>query len=365
MAPLWLQSEEFWNNVVPGMEIDEAETLYKSLANDYLYREETLAGYVSGVYTTDEFRITGGVRVDRSEFDAEMASEENGVVLPGKAYASGAETEVLPYLNATWLVSPDFRIKASASKTLGRPNPEMIATIESYNYEEFTASRGNPQIKPRQATNLDLGMEYYFNGGLNMLTVTGFYKDISDDILNMSWQEQIDGDTWTISAPLNGEDTTYKGLELGLINSSFVDLHPALAPLGASLNVMWVDGESSYIYNDVLQEIDQLQYQSKYAGNAAVFWTFAPGTEVRLAANFQGEYMNEFAANPWQNLWIEPFTTFDLTAKWRIDQNLQLRLRGRNTFSKERGRTIGPNNDLFRANLEIGSTWFVDLNYRF
>ena len=307
------------------MEIDEAETLYKSLANDYLYREETLAGYVSGVYTTDEFRITGGVRVDRSEFDAEMASVENGVVLPGKAYASGAETEVLPYLNATWLVSPDFRIKASASKTLGRPNPEMIATIESYNYEEFTASRGNPQIKPRQATNLDLGMEYYFNG----------------------------------------EDTTYKGLELGLINSSFVDLHPALAPLGASLNVMWVDGESSYIYNDVLQEIDQLQYQSKYAGNAAVFWTFAPGTEVRLAANFQGEYMNEFAANPWQNLWIEPFTTFDLTAKWRIDQNLQLRLRGRNIFSKERGRTIGPNNDLFRANLEIGSTWFVDLNYRF
>lgn len=96
-----------------------------------------------------------------------------------------------------------------------------------------------------------------------------------------------------------------------------------------------------------------------------MFWTFAPGTEVRLAANFQGEYMNEFAANPWQNLWIEPFTTFDLTAKWRIDQNLQLRLRGRNIFSKERGRTIGPNNDLFRANLEIGSTWFVDLNYRF
>ena len=103
-----------------------------------------------------------------------MASVSGGVVQPGKAVASGSDTEVLPYLNAIWALSPDFRIKASASKTLGRANPEMIATVENINEEEFTLSRGNPGIKPRQSTNIDLGMEYYFNEGLGMLTLTGF-----------------------------------------------------------------------------------------------------------------------------------------------------------------------------------------------
>lgn len=362
---LWLHADEFWNDVIPDMEIDEETSLYNSLANDYQYREKILAGYLNGVYTTDDFRLSGGVRIDRAEFDAEMASVSGGVVQPGKAYASGSDTEVLPYLNAIWSLSPDFRIKASASKTLGRANPEMVATVENLNYDDFNMSRGNPDIKPRQSTNLDLGMEYYYAGGLGMVTLTGFYKDISDDILNMSWEETIDGDLWTVTAPINGEDTTYKGLELGVIHSSFADLHPALAPLGASLNMMVVDGESSYLFGGELLEIDQLQYQSKLAGNAAVFWSFDNGSELRLAVNHQDEYVESFAANPWDTLWIKPLTTVDLTAKWNVDQNLQLRLRGRNIFSQGRGRTIGPAGDMFRAGLEIGATWFLDLNYRF
>lgn len=364
-TPLWVDADRFWNEVVPGMQIDEATSLYNSLANDYRYKEEILAGYVNGVYATDDVRISGGFRVDRADFDAEMASVANGVVLPEKTYATGSETEVLPYLNAIWNISPELRIKASASKTLGRANPEMIATLENLNYEEFTASRGNPTIRPRQSKNFDISMEYFFNDGLGMLTLTGFYKDITDDILNVSWQEEIEGDIWTVSAPINGEETSYKGLEVGLINSSFVALHPSLAPLGASINVMWVDGSSSYLYGGESRDIDQLQYQSKYAGNAAVFWDFGRGSEIRLAANFQGKYMNEFAAVPWENLWVEPFTTIDLTAKWRINPNLQLRLRGRNIFSQHRGRLTGPLDNLFRADIEVGSTWFLDLHYRY
>ena len=362
---LWQDADEFWSNVVPGMEIDEETSLYNSLANDYQYREKVVAGYVNGVYATDDFRLSGGMRLDRTEFDAEMASVSGGVAQPGKALASGSNTEVLPYFNAIWALSPDLRIKGSASKTLGRANPEMIATVENINEEEFTLSRGNPAIKPRQSTNLDLGMEYYFNEGLGMLTLTGFYKDISDDILNMSWEETIEDEVWTVTSPINGEDTTYKGVELGVIQSSFVALHPTLAPLGASANMMWIDGKSSYIFGGGIQEIDQLQYQSKFAGNAAVFWSFNNGSELRVAVNHQGNYVESFAANSWDTLWIQPLTTVDLTAKWNVKPGLQLRLSGRNIFSKSRGRTIGPTRDLHRAGLEIGSTWFLDLNYRF
>lgn len=362
---LWLDAGTFWDRVVPGMEVDQAQSLYSSLVNDYRYRETTLAGYVDAAYATDAFRVSGGLRVDRSEFDAAMARAGNGVVLPGQATADGAQTEVLPYLNASWSPRPDLRIKASASQTLGRPNPEMIATVESRNDDELTVSRGNPAIRSRQATNLDLGLEYYFDDGLGMFTATVFRKDISDDILNVSWQEQIDGEAWTVSAPVNGEDTTYQGLELGLINSSFEGLHPALAPLGASLNLMLVEGESSYLYQGQPRSLDQLQYQSKVAGNAAVFWSFDGGSELRLSANHQGRYLEEFAADPWMDIWVKPFTTFDLTAKWNVHPSLQLRLEGRNILGAERGRLTGPRGDLFRADLEVGSTWFLSASYRY
>lgn len=362
---LWLDAETFWNDVIPGMAIDEAQSLYSSLVNDYRYEEETLAGYVNAVYATDGFRVSGGLRVDRTEFDAVMARADNGVILPGKATADGGNTEVLPYLNATWSITPDFRIKASASKTLGRPNPEMIATVESLNHDELTVSRGNPLIKPRQSTNVDLGLEYYFNDGLGMLTLTGFHKDISDDILGVSWQEEIEGEAWTVSAPVNGEDTTYKGLELGLVHSSFASLHPALAPLGASFNMMWVDGSSSWLYDGEMRELDQLQYQSKLAGNAALFWSFDRGSELRLSVNHQDEYLEEFAADPWMNIWVKPFTTVDLTAKWNVNPSLQLRLEGRNILGAERGRLTGPDNDLFRADLEVGRTWFLSASWRY
>ncbi|MGY0503983.1 TonB-dependent receptor [Luteimonas sp. e5] len=362
---LWQDGGRFWDTVAPGMTVDEKTSAYNSLANDYNYRESVFAGYVNGIYAADDFRVSGGLRFDRTSFDAEMAAVANGVVLPEKAAASGTQSEVLPYLNVVWSVSPEFRIKASASRTLGRPNPEMIATVENMNHDDLTGTRGNPLIRPRKSNNFDLGLEYYFNGGLGMALLTGFYKGVTDDILNVSWQEVINGDTWTIRAPVNGEDTTYKGIELSVVNTSFVNFHPSLEPLGMALNVMFVDGASSYLYRDVSTRIDRLQYQSRYAGNAALFWSFKGGSELRLAANFQGKYLESFAATPWQNIWIKPFSTVDLTMKWWVNPSLQLGLRGRNIFSQRRARLTGPDKDLIRADMEVGSTWFLDLHYRF
>lgn len=362
---LWLDADTFWKQVIPGMQIDQAQSLYSSLVNDYRYSETTLAGYVDASWASHVLRISGGLRVDRTEFDARMARAGNGVILDGQARADGGKTEVLPFVNAIWSLSPEVRIKASASQTLGRPNPEMIATVESRNDDELTVSRGNPSIRPRQSSNLDLGVEYYFNDGLGMLTATVFHKDISDDILNVSWQEQIDGEAWTVTAPVNGEDTTYQGLELGLVNSSFEALGPALAPLGASLNMMLVEGESSYLYNGQPRSLDQLQYQSEIAGNTALFWSFDGGSEVRLSVNHQGEYLEEFAADPWMNIRVRPFTTVDLAAKWNVTAGLQLRVEGRNILGAERARTTGPRGDLFRTDLEVGSTWFASLSYRY
>jgi hypothetical protein len=80
--------------------------------------------------------------------------------------------------------------------------------------------------------------------------------------------------------------------------------------------------------------------------------------------NHQGRYLEEYAANPWQNIYIEPFTTFDLTLRWAVTPRLQLRLEGRNIFGANRQRNTGPNAEYYRAGLEVGNSWFLRANFR-
>src|SRR5690606_22814090 len=82
----------------------------------------------------------------------------------------------------------------------------------------------------------------------------------------------------------------------------------------------------------------RLQYQPDLAANAAVFYDFGGGSELRLAMNHQGRYVETYAANPWQDIYIEPFTTFDLTARWAVTPQLQVRLEGRNILGADRRR---------------------------
>lgn len=361
---LWLDQEGFYADVVPSVAINQAESDRRTRINDYAYREKVAAAYVNGSYTTGTLRLDAGVRLDHVRYTADMAQVMDGVLQPDQVRYKGKDTNLLPYATLNLSLSPSLRLKAAASQTLGRPNPETVATVEDIDRADLQITRGNPQIKPRKSTNFDLGVEYYFNGGKGMATLTGFYKKIRDDIVTVSSQQMINGEPYTVSQPINGEDTTYKGVEVGLINNSFGNVHYVLERLGASANFTWIDGSTSYMDNGELLERDRLQYQSDISANAAVFYDLGGGSELRLAMNHQGRYVEEFAANTWQDIYIEPFTTFDLTARLAVTPRLQLRLEGRNIFSANRQRNTGQDHEYFRAGLEVGNTWYLRANYR-
>lgn len=365
LPSLWLDQQAFYDEVVPNLPIDEEATDEINRLSDYHYREKVSAGYLNGTYSSDFLRLDLGARLDHVEFTAKMAQVVDGVLLPDQVTKEGKDTNLLPYATAVFSPMDGLRIKATASKTLGRPNPETIATVEDIDRTDLQITRGNPDIQPRKSTNLDLGLEYYFNGGMSMVTLTGFYKDIKDDIVTISSQELFENQTYVVSQPINGQSTVYKGIEFGIINNSFRNISPVLEHLGASANMVWVKGSTSYMLDDVLIERDQLQYQSNISANAAVFYDFGGGSELRFAMNHQGRYLEEFATVTWQDLYIEPFTTFDVTSRWAVTPRLQLRVEGRNIFGADRQRNTGPNHEYFRAGLEVGNTWYLRANYRF
>lgn len=361
---LWLDQRTFWNSIVPTIPVDAARSAQQSRINDYRYQEGVAAIYSSASFTSAAIRIDAGLRYDRTDFTADMAQVTDGTLQADLRRKKGSYGNLLPYFTSIWSISPDLRIKAAASRTLGRPNPESIATVETIDRTELTIRRGNPDIRPRKSLNLDLGMEYYFNGGRGMMTLTGFSKSIDDDILTVSSQEQFEGNIYTVSQPINGNKTYYKGVELGFTNSSFGEVASFLAPVGTSLNLVVMRGKSSYFFNGQKRDLRNLQFQSDIAANAALFYTFGPGSELRVAVNHQGRYLEDFATNPWQNIYLKPFTTADLTASWQVTKAVQLRIEGRNVLNANRGRLTGPNADYYRAGLEIGSSWFARINYR-
>ncbi len=361
---LWIDQETFWNETVPQkVLVDDFVSAENSYRDDYSYTEDVFNVYGSVSYTNETFFVKGGLRLDRTELEATMAQISNGVLQPDFVTKKGDYSELLPYLSGLWRLTDKSRIKFGASETLGRPNPNDIAAVEQINQDDFTISRGNADLKPRQSTNLDAAYEFFFNNSEGMFTLSAFYKDVKDDILRISSREVIGGANWEVTSPINGETTTYRGLELGLVNNTFGNLMPALDRLGASANMIYAEGETAYYFNGQKRKRDDLMNQMKWAGNAAVFYDIGEGSEVRLAYNYQSEYVDSFGAVPWEDVSNDEFDTVDLTLKWAISQQWMLRLEGRNIFSNNRNRLTGPNQDQNRAELEIGSSWFLHLTY--
>jgi TonB-dependent receptor len=78
----------------------------------------------------------------------------------------------------------DFVARASASKTMTRPNPNvMLPGLNFSSPSADTGSIGNPALDPFMSTNLDLGMEYY-TGGEGLIAVAAFRKSITGFTVN-------------------------------------------------------------------------------------------------------------------------------------------------------------------------------------
>lgn len=69
---------------------------------------------------------------------------------------------LLPSVNLRWELDRGLIVRASASRTLGRPNFSQLAgSLTGVNDTTFTASAGNPYLKPITANNVDLSLGWY------------------------------------------------------------------------------------------------------------------------------------------------------------------------------------------------------------
>ena len=95
----------------------------------------------------------------------------------------------LPSANVVYEVADDFQVRASASRTMTRPNVNnMIDTVSFGDVAVTNATKGNPTLAPYFSNNIDLGAELY-TGGAGYIGIDAFRKSISGFTVTNSFNQ--------------------------------------------------------------------------------------------------------------------------------------------------------------------------------
>lgn len=333
---LWIDYDAFEEGVKPGLAINERTTGNNAHSGDYRYKERVLAGYVSGLYATENTRIIAGLRLDNVDYDAVVPLAVDGIYGGANQTYRNDYTYLLPSINVTQSVAPDFRLKAAYSRTLGRPAFEDIAQAESRDDEDLRISRGNPDLKPRKSDNFDIAAEYFFNDGEGLFTVGAFYKRIKDDIYTMATEQEIDGLTYLVSTPMNASSSKMRGIEVQYVNNRIAGLPGLLRDrVGVSLNATRLWADMDYVYNGELAHLDALQYQANWLANASLFYKLDDRGEFRVAYNYKSKSPIALRGTQSQTYWLFPQHSLDLAFRYNLTDNLILKLSANNLLAKD------------------------------
>lgn len=281
-----------------------------------------------------------GVRIVRTEVSSNgvrtATDAEGGGLLPisvDKTY-----TDVLPSLNLRWFLKDNLQWRFAASRGISRPtfdkmNPNLsLSTTDTGTGTLRTGSAGNPDLDPMTADQFDTALEWYFGKG-SMVYGTVFYKKVKGFIANAVFEEVYDGQLWEISRPVNGDEGTIKGAEIGY--TQFFDFLPGwLSGFGLQTNYTYVDSEApspNATDTNGNQLVVPLEGLSKNSYNVILSYEL-PKFQARVAYNWRSDWLVTTAGNGTGNLPVynKGFGQLDASIRYNINDVWSVSLDGTN-----------------------------------
>jgi iron complex outermembrane recepter protein len=253
--------------------------------------------------SSDGFRIAPGT-----------TSNIGAVRLPNSGGIS--YTNVLPSLSLNFKVSENTSIRLGAARTLARPRMDQLnasnspsvdlnrLTISNPNSSAFSASGGNPQLKPYISDGIDLSFEHYF-ARRGYVSVALFHKWLSDYInpnesvltdfsylkptLTAANQAILATTQGVTRGPKNSGSGTIKGVEAS-ISFPFGMVADALEGFGLQSSASYTDSSVKYAGQTTAITVPGL---SKWVVNSTVYFEKS-GFEARLSHRFRSSFLAEF-----------------------------------------------------------------------
>jgi TonB-dependent receptor len=312
------------------------EIAVSDIEGDSENQETIYAGYAMASADVGPLTALAGLRVERTRTTTERfqltAAEDGGSDVTSQTFEN-AYTDFLPSVHLTLDATDNLQFRAAWTNTIGRPDYDELGAfseveITSVQGEpglfEAVVVEGNPDLEPFRATNFDLSAEYYFpNGGL--VSVAGFHKRIDNTIYRSTTTEENvqnpfgEGRTFrqvVRTQQRNANLGTVTGLELAY-QQPFTFLPAPFNGLGLTANATIATSEVEVPSRDG-EELPFFQ-QSDRVFNVIPYFQ-KQGFELRVAVNFQGDYLEGLSDTPLDDSYVDDRTTVDVNASYAFDQ---------------------------------------------
>ncbi|MFT4089715.1 MAG: TonB-dependent receptor [Asticcacaulis sp.] len=340
---------------------------YQNYLDTWGIEEKTKAAYIQMDFELPLFNFTMDGNIGMRYVDTETKSTgynqvtNAGVVSFVEGGQTGGYKKALPSLNLRFNFVPNEWVgRFTVAEVMSRPAPAQLALRRSTDIVGLTGSRGNPDLQPFQATQMDLGIERYFNSD-SFASVTLFRKEISSFITNVSSPEEIDGTVYNISRPVNGtEGVTVNGIEAGVQYA--LDFLPApFDGLGVLANYTHQKDEGYKGTNLLTGEILPFPGLSRDSYNLSVYYENTK-FQARLSYNWRDAWLITPAGRGSLPEFNEEYGSLDASANYNVSDQVTVFVEGVNLNNEQR---VEYNNAYrYIGNETFGKRIFFGVRYR-
>jgi TonB-dependent receptor len=309
-------------------------------------KEEILASYVQVDFDTEwlQRRVSGniGVRYARTKQNASGFSAQGALSTP--VNFDRTYDNVLPSLNLRTDLNDEMVLRFSASRGITRPSLSDLAPSETVSAVNPTVTKGNPDLKPYLATQLDLSWEWYFKKEC-LFSLAVFNKEIDSLIVTKAVVEHYvpydparpAGD-FIITTPINGDKATITGFEANY-QQPFSFLPAPFDGFGILANVTVANSSSTstVVTNSTTGVTRQLttrvQGQSPVSYNAILYYDKGR-FQVRAAYHWRDDYLILLLGETEQRMKLAT-GNLDLSVNWRANDKFSFYLEALNLTSED------------------------------
>jgi len=286
-------------------------------------------------------------------------------------------TDVLPSFNLAWDLTDTLLVRVAGAKVISRigyGDLGQIGNLDFYSQEMYDDRRqfgnpfpgwygsgGNKELDPYEATQYDLGLEWYYQPGA-VLGVALFRKNVKNFIvpIQIDNQQVIEGESVLVrnfSTQANGRDGVSQGVEL-------YAQHTFPIGVGFQVNYTWNDTNlSAIILNGEEIGKSPLVGSAENQANLTVFYENDQFL-ARASYNRRGEVVG--GLNSGMNVYSEPYEQVDINIGYSLTPQLALTGSVLNLTKSDQRQYMGNDTKLRLANNTYsGRIFYMGLTYKF
>ncbi|WBY07865.1 TonB-dependent receptor [Sphingomonas sp. 7/4-4] len=296
--------------------------------------EKVKVGYLMGALDTRiggmPLAINVGLRYENTDYTSSGASRtvtsarpngagQNIIVVSPVIPVSfrGKYDDWLPSLNARLSLTDNLLLRFAASKVLTRPTLSDLSPRQSIqtNPGNETIRRGNPDLQPFRAKQVELGAEWYFTQD-SLLNAAVFYKDIESFVTLVTTPQVVDQVTFQVTVPDNGNGATVKGFEIGY-RQSFASWLPApFDGFGVQTSFNYTESNANYT-NAVANVSFGLEGLSKYSYSLVGFYE-KYGISARAAYTYRDNFLQVASGRNGEPEYFDAYGQLDVSLAYDV-----------------------------------------------